>query len=137
MKPKAIVILSTVLITAVFFSSALATVEWNIERTLNLEAPPLDVVVSLNGKWIFVLTDRGTILIYSPEGSLKEKIQIGEHIDQIQVGPKEDILLLKSKKNKTVQVLSIDFIKEINVSGAPFKGPADAPVVIAVFSEFQ
>jgi len=66
-----------------------------------------------------------------------EKIPIGEHIDQINVGPRDDVLLLKSRQNKTVQILTVDFIKEINTIGSPFKGPADAPVVIAVFSEFQ
>ena len=134
---KSIVLLLTMMITPVFFSPVLAKVEWNIQRTLNLDAPPLDVAVSLNGKRIYVLTDQGTILIYSPDGNLKEKIQIGNHVDQIQVGPREDIILLKSKKKKTVQVLSIDFIKQINVSGSPFKGSVNAPVVIAVFSEFQ
>jgi hypothetical protein len=38
---------------------------------------------------------------------------------------------------KTVQVVSLDFFQKINVSGAPFKGPEDAAVVIAVFDDFE
>jgi len=104
---------------------------------LKSEESPLDAAVSLNGKWIFVLTDQGSILIYSSDGTLKEKISVGDHVDGIKVGPRENILLLTSRKNKTVQVISLDFIQNIDVSGSPFKGPADAPVVIAVFNDFQ
>jgi hypothetical protein len=53
------------------------------------------------------------------------------------MGPKEDLLLLKSRKNRTVEILVLDFIQKINTSGSPFKGPKDAPVEIAVFSDFE
>jgi hypothetical protein len=39
--------------------------------------------------------------------------------------------------NKTVEIVTIDFIQNINVSGSPFKGPEDAAVVIAVFDDFE
>lgn len=137
MKTKTLICIAAVFLVLSLCSPANASVEWNIQRTLNLGAPPLDVAVSLNGKWIFVLTDQGSIQIYSPGGALKDEIPIGRHIDQIKAGPREDILIIKSTQNKTVQVLTLDFIQSINVSGSPFKGPADAPVTLAVFSEFQ
>ena len=113
-----------------------ATVDWSIYRTLKLEAPPLDVAISRNGNWIFVLTDQGDILIFSGD-NLVEKIKIGDHVDEIEVGPREELLLLKSRKNKTLQVVVLDFVKDINVSGSPFKGASNAPVTIAIFSDFQ
>jgi hypothetical protein len=112
-------------------------VEWDVKKTLNLESPPLDVAASLNGKYIYVLTDPGSILIYSVEGKLEDKISVGSQVDGIKVGPWEDVILLTSKKNKQVQILLLDFIKDIDLSNSPFKGPADAPVEIAVFSDFQ
>ena len=112
-------------------------VEWDVKQTLKLERPPLDVAVSLNGRWVFVLTDQGTILIYSGDAKLKDKISVGSHVDGLKVGPEEDILLLTSRKNKTVQILLLDFIQDIDISNSPSKGPADAPVEIAVFSDFQ
>lgn len=114
-----------------------ATVEWDIQRTLKLKTLPRDVAVSSNGRWIYVLDNQGSILIYSPAGVLTDKIEIGKHVDQIKAGPREDLLVLMSRERQTVELLSIDFIRKINVSGAPFKGPANAPVVVAVFSEFQ
>ena len=112
-------------------------VEWDVKQTLKLQSPPVDVAVSLNGRMVFVLTDQGNILIYSGDGKLKDKISVGSHVDGLKVGPEEDILLLSSRKNKTVQILLLDFIQDIDISSSPFKGPANAPVEIAVFSDFQ
>ena len=137
MKLKYFICLLAVICVPLASSPSRATVEWNVRETLKLDTPPRDVAVSKSGKRIYILTDQGTILLYSPAGNLMEKIPIGKHIDQIIDGPQEDILLLKSRQNKTVQILTLDFIKKINTKGSPFKGPADAPVLIAVFSEFQ
>jgi hypothetical protein len=112
-------------------------VEWDVKKTLKLESPPVDLAASLNGKYIYVLTDQGSILIYSVEGKLEDKISVGRQVDGIRVGPWEDVILLASKKNKQVQILLLEFIKNIDLSNSPFKGPADAPVQIAVFSDFQ
>ena len=112
-------------------------VEWDVKKTLKLESPPVDLAASLNGKYIYVLTDQGSILIYSVEGKLEDRISVGRKVDGIRVGPWEDVILLSSKKNNQVQILLLEFIKDIDLSNSPFKGPADAPVQIAVFSDFQ
>ena len=116
---------------------AAASVEWNVLKTMQLEAAPIDVAVSPDGKLIFVLTDQGQILIYSSGGPLKDKLDVGNHFDHIKVGPRGEHLILNSHKNKLVQVITLDFIQNINVSGSPFKGPEDATVVIAVFGDFE
>ena len=112
-------------------------VDWDVKKTLKIEEAPVDVAVALNGRWIFVLTAQGSILIYSGDGRLEDEITVGNHVDGIKVGPEEDILLLTSRKNKTVEILVLDFIQNIDVSNSPFKGPTDAAVTIAVFSDFQ
>ncbi len=128
------------LIAVIFFtlsSPVKGEVEWDVKKTLKLESPPVDLAASLNGKYIYVLTDQGSILIYSVEGKLEDRISVGRQVDGIRVGPWEDVILLTSKKNKQVQILLLEFIKDIDLSNSPFKGPADAPVQIAVFSDFQ
>ncbi len=137
MKHRHTISLLMALIVIVFFSHSLASVEWDVQRTLKLENSPVDVAVSVNGKWIFVLTDQGNILIYSADGTLKDKIAVGNHVDGIKAGPREDILFLTSRKNKTVQDITLDFIYDIDISDSPFKGPSHAPVVIVVFCDFQ
>jgi len=137
MKRKYVVCLLAILIVPVLCTQSLASVEWEIQKTLKLDTQPLDVAVSQNGNKIFVLTESGKILIYSSDGSLKDKIDVGNHVDQIKSGPGEEWLFLSSRKNKTVEILHVDYIQHIDISGSPFKGLENAPVVIAVFSDFQ
>jgi len=137
MKRKYVVCLLAILIIPGFFAQGLAFVEWNTHKTLKLDTQPLDVAVSKSGNLIFVLTKSGKILIYSSDGKLKDKINVGNHVDQIKSGPREEWLFLSSRKNKTVEILHVDFIQDINISGSPFKGVENAPIAIAVFSDFQ
>ena len=137
MKQKILIFLAGFLTAVVFSANSFARVEWDVQKKLKMDTPPVDVAVSTDGKWIFVLDDSGNILIYSSDGKLEDTISVGRHVDQIRIGPKENLLLLSSRKNKTVELLAIDFIHKINISGSPFKGSADAPVVITVFSDFQ
>ena len=137
MKNRSGVFLLTAILLLTLSAMANGAVEGEVKKTLNLESPPLDLAASLNGQYIYVLTAQKNILVYSVEGKLEGKIPVGSQVDSIKVGPWEDVVLLTSKKNKQVQILLLEFIKNIDLSNSPFKGPADAPVQIAVFSDFQ
>ena len=137
MKKTVNICLLTLLLIAIVGSNSSAEVEGDIQRTLKLQEAPVDVAVSLNGKWFFVLTQTGSIQVYTPDGRLEGQLTVGSQVDGIRVGPREDLLLLTSRQDKTVQIMTLDFIRPVNVTGSPFKGPDDAPVVIAVFSDFE
>ena len=141
MKPEKIILI-LLLVTAfglgVFTNSfASDNVELNLYKTLQLDKSPIDVAVSPDGRRIFVLTERGEVVIYSSAGKIEAKIDVGQHVNQLKLGPRGDLLILSSGMNKTVEIVTIDFIQNINVSGSPFKGPEDAAVVIAVFDDFE
>jgi len=116
---------------------ALAKTDWQVRQKFQLDQAPIDMLVSSNNKWIYILTSDGQIVIYSARGQLKDTINVGPEIDQIKAGPREDMLFLLSRESKTVQVISVDFTEDITTRGSPAKGPADAPVTVAVFSDFQ
>jgi hypothetical protein len=137
-KIKLILLLTMAIVLGAFTNSfASDNVEWNVYKTLQLEESPVDVAITPDGRRIFVLNDQGEIVIYSSAGKILAKIDVGKHVDQLKLGPRGDSLILSSGKKKTVEIVTIDFIQKIDVSGSPFKGPADAPVVIAVFDDFQ
>jgi hypothetical protein len=137
-KIKLILLLAMAIVLGAFTNSFAAdNVEWNVYKTLKLDESPIDVAITPDGRRIFVLTDKGEVVIYSSAGKIEAQIDVGKHVDQLKLGPRGDSLILSSGKNKTVEIVTIDFIQNINVSGSPFKGPADAPVVIAVFDDFQ
>lgn len=112
-------------------------VEWEIIKSLNTGARPVDVAVSADGRSVFVLTEDGALSIYTSEGSLTEKISLGYPAERIAVAPDGERIYVTSRQGKRVDVIQLDYVREINVSGAPFKGPEKAPVTIAVFSDFQ
>lgn len=127
-------VLVTVLTTA---SWVFAAVEINLQTTLTTDGAPVDMAVSQDGNLTFVLTDNGNVLIYDRIGKLTDTVAIGPHIDQIEIGPLGERLFAASRQNKTVEIITLDFIRQINTLGSPSKGPLEAPVVIAVFSDFQ
>ena len=138
MIPNLLKMLIVSLVLAISVSVGSATLEWEILRTLKLDSPPLDMAVAPDGKFVYILTDKGEIQIYDlGDGRLKDKIEIREPVDQIKVGPGGDQLFVTDRQNKTVKVIGLDFIKQITINGSPFKGPEDAPVVIADFSDFE
>jgi DNA-binding beta-propeller fold protein YncE len=118
-------------------SWVLAAVEVSHQKTLKTEGVPVDVAVSQDGNLTFVLTDSGSVLIYDQMGNLTDTVEVGPYVDQIDIGPRGERLFVTSRKNKTVEIMTLDFIHEINTLGSPTKGPPEAPMVIAVFSDFQ
>ena len=120
-----------------FFAPAHAVVEWNVEKTFKLEKPPVDVAVSGDGQWVFVLAEGGKLFIYSQDGMLKDSLTVDSQVDGVAAGPREDMVFLSSRKGATIQAVMLDFVYDINTAGVPFKGPANAPVTIVVFDDFQ
>jgi DNA-binding beta-propeller fold protein YncE len=137
MKRSLVQVLFTLLLVCAPAAAGHAAVEWQTLQTLKLEGNPVDIAVSLTGNTVYVLTDQHQILIYQTNGVLKDTITVDASIDGIEPGPREDILFLSSGKERMVRVIAVDFIQEIDYSGSPSRGPAQAPVTIAVFSDFQ
>jgi protein-disulfide isomerase len=114
-----------------------AEIEWNVVDTLEIGAKPIDMQLDAKGSTLYVLTDKGQLLIFDVNGQLKDRVEVGKDVKKIQTGPREGVLFLLSAKAKAIRVINLDFIEKINIKDAPFKGPADAPVTIVVFSDFQ
>jgi hypothetical protein len=116
---------------------AQADIEWKVLRTLDLKTTPLDVAPSADGQRIFVLTP-GEILVYSiPEGKITDRISVDKEFDRIVLLPRPDTISISSTKKKTVQIVTLENIYKIDVSGLPFKGPREAPVAIVIFDDYQ
>lgn len=114
-----------------------ADVEWKVFRSLDLKAAPLDVAPSMDGQRLFVLTP-GEILVYSiPEGKITDHIPVDKEFDRIVSLPRGDALSISSSTKKMLEVITLESIYKIDVSGLPFKGPKDAPVTIAVYDDYQ
>lgn len=116
---------------------AAAEVDYQITRTLNLDEAPLATEVAPDGKYIFVLTQGGKLMIYDTAGKLDDTLEVGTHIDGIKAGANPNLLFLSSSSKKTVDIINLSFVKTIPIEGSPVKGKAEAPVALVVFSDFQ
>ncbi len=129
-----------ILLTALIFCFSglvMAEVEKGDSRTFKLDAKPIDMATSADGQYTFVLTEGGKVFILDRNGTLKDTLTVNESVISIGTSPKGDFLLLADSKENTLEVVKISFVVDIDITGLPFKGPADAPVVVAVFSDYQ
>ena len=120
-----------------FSSLAWAEVEKSVSKTLNLESKPIDMTVSGDGKITFILVEGGKVLIYDSGGTLKDSVEVSKTVASIGSSQSGDFLLLADSNANTLVVLKLDYVVDIDVSSLPFKGPENAPVVVAVFSDYQ
>ena len=114
-----------------------ADMEWRILKDLNLQATPLDVTPSADGQWLFILTP-GEILVYSfQEGKITDRISVDKGFDRIASLPRANALTLTSSTKKELRIILLEVVHKIDVTGLTFKGPQNAPVTIAVFTDYQ
>jgi DNA-binding beta-propeller fold protein YncE len=120
-----------------FVPSASAELEWTFRKPVPLTSAPLDNAVSADGQLLFLLS-AGEIAVYSlTQSKTINTIPIDPDYDRISVSPKGNSLIVTSSAGKSLKIIDLEFIFQIDKSGLPLKGPADAPVTIAVFSDYQ
>jgi len=129
--------MALVLMAIMIPSICVADLQWETKSSMMLQDPPLDMAVSRDGQWIYVLLKGGTVQIYTFDRILKGSINVGSEYDHIEAGPLEDEIYLLGSNAKNVRIIEWTPNREINTSGAPYKGKVDAPVVIAEFTDFQ
>lgn len=112
-------------------------VEWKPAMELKLPEKTKDFAYSLDGKYAFVLTENKQVFIYDQKGQLQGRIPVDGGVSDIAIAPLGQFLYLLDSDKNILSALAVDFILDINTAGSPFKGAADAPVAIAVFSDFE
>ncbi|PID75558.1 MAG: hypothetical protein CSA20_04550 [Deltaproteobacteria bacterium] len=112
-------------------------VEWQEIMTWDVGAKSLDMVHSLDGKFVFFLTEDGQVKIFDQIGQLQGEIPVGPDVSAIDISPLGEMLYLVDNTKGTFTAVSVAFVYEIDTEGAPFKGPADAPVTLTLFTDFQ
>jgi hypothetical protein len=114
-----------------------AALEWRTIKNVDLKTEPLDISPSTDGQWLFILTP-GEILVYSvSEEKITDRIPVDKDFDRITASHGANTLTITSSTKKTLQIIQLEYIQEIDITGHPFKGPEDAPVTVAVFTDYQ
>ena len=118
-------------------SPAQAAFEWKEVRALPIEGQALATAASADGQWLYVLTP-GEVLIYAlGDYRIESRIPIDAAIDQLIYSPTTNSLILSGKTSKVIRVIQLEQVHAFTYEGLAFKGPENAPVTIAVFSDYQ
>ena len=134
---KITLFLSALLIVIASWQPCLAETDLEILNRVELEATPLDVAVSDDGLWVYVLTDSARLYIYTLEGELQGSVAVPEGSRHIAVSPVQDLLMITNSVDRTLQAVRINLEHTFSLEDSPTLGPADAPVTIVEFTDFE
>lgn len=112
-------------------------IQWEIEKNWKLPATPIDIVHSLDGKRVFILTKNQQVLVYETNGDLVGEIPVNKGVSSIDIAPRGEKLYLINQADNSFTDLALSFFAKIDVTGSPFLGKENAPVTIAVFTDFE
>ncbi len=112
-------------------------IEWNVLQHWPTAGKTLDMVHSLDGKFVYLLNDKQTVQVFNSQGQLQGSIPVEEGVTAIDIAPQGELLYLINNKNQTFSSVGVSFIVDVDITGSPFKGPADAPVTITLFTDFE
>lgn len=112
-------------------------VEWSQIGKWSVGSKTIDMAHSLDGKYVYVLTDNAEVKIFDNTGKLQGAIPVSDSVSSIDIAPQGEKLYLVDNSNNEFQAISVAFVHTIDTKGSPFEGPAEAPITLTLFTDFE
>jgi len=132
-----LMLLSSPVIAQTLPASSAEPIDTSVTASWKLDAKPLGIVHSLDNKRVFILGADNKVHIYSSEGVKQGTIPVDKGVTAIDIAPRGEMLYLINSQDNSFTSLSVNFTTDIDITGAPFLGKENAPVVMALFTDFQ
>ena len=110
---------------------------WTVQANWSLPAKPLDLVHSLDNKKVFILTADSKVHIFAADGRKLGEMPVEADTVAIDIAPRGEMLYLINGRTNSFTAMDIGLSQQIDITGAPVRGKADAPVTLVVFSDFE
>ena len=133
-----LVLLLLSLATLTFLSApAFAVFDLRGSKKIDLGVKSLDTAVSPDGRWTFALTEGGDVRVLTFRGEQIQIIKTGGNYNKIEFSAAGTRLILSGGDANDILVLALEKIHPLDTTGSASKGPNEAPVVVAFFSDYQ
>lgn len=110
---------------------------WSVVASWPIPAKPLDLAQSLDNKKVFILGADAKVYIFTADGKQLGALPVDPNVKAIDIAARGEMLYLVNNKNNTYTAIDISFNQKIDITGAPIRGKADAPVTLVLFSDFE
>ena len=101
-----------------------------------VEMPVLDTATGPDDNLVFLLTQKAVLIYSVSDQKVLDRIPLNETYDHLAVLDDERLVVTDSASSR-VNVISFNQVFEIDLTDRAFKGPADAPVTLVVFDDYQ
>jgi protein-disulfide isomerase len=138
------------LVLAVCFAAVLLSgsvyaaeeVQWALGREVELMEKAIDVALSGDGKYAYILTKKNVTIQNLQNGRIIGMFPLDAKFTSISLAPRANSILLKSSSGKKILSLQANIkipepVFDIPVDGSPIIGPAEARVTLVTFTDFQ
>ncbi len=110
---------------------------WMVVASWTMPTKPLDFAQSLDNKKVFILGADAKVYIFSPDGRQLGALPVDPNVTAIDIAARGEMLFLIHNKTNTYTAIDVSFNQKIDITGAPVRGRADAPITLVLFSDFE
>lgn len=110
---------------------------WTVVASWTMPTRPVDIAQSLDNKKVFILGADAKVYIFSPDGRQLGALPVDPNVTAIDIAARGEMLFLINNKSNTYTAIDISFNQKIDITGAPIRGRADAPITLVLFSDFE
>ena len=105
-------------------------------QEIAIQGDVVDIAVTDDSRWTFVLTTRGEVAVLDSTGKLTQTINVGNGFERLEYTRSSNKLVLGGSQGK-LKIVTLSMRYDIDTSGSPYRGPEEAPVTIVVFTDYQ
>ena len=117
--------------------SAVAKTEWEMLKSVPLDAQPLDITLSTDGTTAYILSEKNIMIFSTRQNKVTDTIPLKEAFSKIALSPDGNRLFLTGSQSKQLSIVKISQIYDMQIDKSPVIGSPNAKVNVVAFVDYQ